>query len=217
MDSWHGEIYEEIEKVAKSSCTVAEGMSVVVAACARHRSHPDWKRFAELDFLSDLEHLRGWLLNAFSSPPAGEVSGLWFGLFNPVYDGEDAADIYVSGSPYDPKDPDWACAVTWKPSGAYARSRALKAIFDISYGEDGLSYGNAFDVLAPQGREALDEPAWRIDLQVLALADRGGPRRVDGLVARAGRPVRGDGYTEGVLAPHVAVGDRLPRGAPGSS
>jgi hypothetical protein len=153
MDSWHGEIYEEIEKVAKSSCTVAEGMSVVVAACARHRSHPDWKRFAELDFLSDLEHLRGWLLNAFSSPPAGEVSGLWFGLFNPVYDGEDAADIYVSGSPYDPNDPDWACAVTWKPSGAYARSRALKAIFDISYGEDGLSYGN--EGLEERGRRLL--------------------------------------------------------------
>jgi len=66
---------------------------------------------------------------------------LWFGLFNPVYEGEDSADIYVSGSPYDPANGDWACAVCWKPRGAYARSRVLKEVFDISYGEEGLSYG----------------------------------------------------------------------------
>lgn len=142
MSSWHSEIYGDIEAVVKSDCTVEAGMSAVVAECARHRPHPDWERFGALDVASDLEHLRGWLTTACSTPPDGSISGLWFGLFNPVYEGEDqgSADIYVSGSPYDPANGDWVCAVSWKPRGAYARSRVLKEVFDISYGEEALSY-----------------------------------------------------------------------------
>jgi len=37
------------------------------------------------------------LTTAFSTPPAGPISGLWFGLCNPVYEGKDSADIYVFG------------------------------------------------------------------------------------------------------------------------
>ena len=50
-----------------------------------------------------------------------------------------------------PANPDWACAVSWKPAGAHARSQILRDIFDISYGKDGLSYDN----------EGLDERATR--------------------------------------------------------
>ena len=97
MSSWHDAIYDKIETVVKSDCTVTAGMSAIVAECARHRPHEDWDRFGTLDIASDLEHLRTWLTTAFSTPPAGPISGLWFELCNPVYEGKDSADIYVFG------------------------------------------------------------------------------------------------------------------------
>src|SRR5438093_2787297 len=68
----------------------------------------------------------------------------------------------------------------------------------------------AFDLVAPQGVEALDEPARRIDLEVLALCDVNARGRGRGLVARAGRPVRVGLDSEAVLGPQLGVGDRLP-------
>ncbi len=126
--------------MVKSDCAVAEGMSAIVEECARAHPHPDWERFAQLDFTTDLGHLRRWLLDAFSSAPDPADDGLWFGLFNPIYDGEDAADMRVSAAPYDPESAgDWASEVSWTPSNECARSQVLKAIFDIAYGGEGLS------------------------------------------------------------------------------
>ncbi len=135
------EIYVEIERVVKSNCTVADGMRAVVERCARDHPHPDWERFARLDLATDLDHLREWLLDAFSTPPDEEDDGIWFGLFNPVYDGETAADMRVSASPYDPESAgDWASEVGWRPSNECARSRVLKTIVDIAYGGEGLGF-----------------------------------------------------------------------------
>src|SRR5947199_1524764 len=64
----------------------------------------------------------------------------------------------------------------------------------------------AVHVLAPEGPEALDEPARRIDLQVLALPDRGGRQWADALVTGAGRPIGLDTRAKIVLAPHLGVG-----------
>src|SRR4029077_5671193 len=68
----------------------------------------------------------------------------------------------------------------------------------------------ALHVVAPERPEGLDEPARRIDLQVLTLPDRRWRERTDALVARAGRPVGFDAGAEVVLAPHLGVDDRLP-------
>ena len=68
------------------------------------------------------------------------------------------------------------------------------------------------DVLAPQRAEALHEPARRIDLEVLALAESAGPPAgCDGLVARARRPVGRRPRRRSCTSPHVGVGDRLPQ------
>src|SRR5258708_3603041 len=68
---------------------------------------------------------------------------------------------------------------------------------------------SALPVIVPQRPETLNEPARRIDLQVLALRDRLSP--AGSLIAGAGGPVRGDDGSESVFAPHVGVGDRLPQ------
>src|SRR6185312_8123053 len=68
-----------------------------------------------------------------------------------------------------------------------------------------------FDVVAPEGVEALHEPPRRVDFQVLALGDRQARAWMNGLVARPGRPVRLGADAERVLGPHLRVCDRLPQ------
>ena len=65
-------------------------------------------------------------------------------------------------------------------------------------------------VVTPEGPERLHEPARRLDLEVLALAERTGRAGVRHDVARAGRPVRLDGAAEGVTRALRGVGERLP-------
>jgi hypothetical protein len=155
----HARMFDEVEKVVKSSCTVAEGMSRIVELCAASRPHPDWERFVKLDFAADLEHLRSWLMDVFSDAPDEEDDGVWFGLFNPSYDGEDAADMHVLASPYDPESSgEWASEVSWRPYDDCARSRVQKRIFDVAYGGKGLSFDDedrATDtVVEPLGNDA---------------------------------------------------------------
>lgn len=103
--------------------------------CARDQPHPDWERFAALDLAADLDHLQSWLLDVFSSPPDGEDDGIWFGLFNPVYEDGDAADMHVHAAPYDPDSAgDWASEIAWTPADNRARSGVLKAVYEIAYG-----------------------------------------------------------------------------------
>jgi hypothetical protein len=168
----HGLMFDEVEKVVKSGCTVAEGFSATVEACARNRPHPDWERFSALDIAGDLDHLRSWLMEAFSNPPLEKDDGVWFGLFNPVYDGEGAADVHVLASPYDPESMgDWASEVSWAPPNDCARSAVLKAIFEIAYGGKGLSFDD--EDLAEGGDSLLGNDAeYPLCLAYAALAVR---------------------------------------------
>ena len=67
----------------------------------------------------------------------------------------------------------------------------------------------ALHLVAPQGGHGLDQPARWVDLEDLPLPE-GHPARSAHLEARARRPVRADQGAELVLAPYLAVGDRLP-------
>src|SRR5207245_917107 len=66
-------------------------------------------------------------------------------------------------------------------------------------------------ILAPQCPHALDQPARRVDLEVLALSQEPAIVRAGHLVARPGREVRAELGAELVLASHLRVGDRLPQ------
>ena len=67
------------------------------------------------------------------------------------------------------------------------------------------------DLVAPQRGHRLHEAAGRVDLEVLALADRHARDRVPGVVGGAGGPVRLDSDPEVVLLSQLALGDRLPQ------
>ncbi|BDG04795.1 hypothetical protein [Anaeromyxobacter oryzae] len=115
----------------------------LVAWCASNRPHADWERFRTLDFDAELQRLRGWLGRVLhSAPPDPSVTGLYFGLFNPVYDdGEPVADVYVAGGIYGSGD--WLSSVSehWFPEGRYAHSELLAQVYRTAYASEG-SLGN---------------------------------------------------------------------------
>ncbi len=89
-----------------------------------------------------LQHCQNGLRKIFESEPTPhDIRALWFGVFNPVYDGEVVADMYVSGSKrFEPDDLsfDWACDPEWRPETGYSHSAILQSIYRIAYDEGGL-------------------------------------------------------------------------------
>lgn len=119
---------------------VADSMQDLIHQCAARRPHPDWDRLRSLPY-GDLESLRRWLETPFREEPLPPLTrGLWFGLYNPCYDGKQpVADIYVCGSERfepDPANNEWAVGADWEPLSRYARSAVFADIYRIAYGPD---------------------------------------------------------------------------------
>lgn len=110
-----------------------------VGSCSRSSSR-FWKGLAKLDLGQDLAVLEAWLRKVMAEePPPTEVNGLWFGLFNPVVDGDQATScLYLAGSKrFDRSDSDWACNPSYWPKGRYAESRVLRDIYELAYAPRG--------------------------------------------------------------------------------
>lgn len=75
--------------------------------------------------------LRGVLKN---EPPPNSIKAFWFGIFNPIYDGETSCDTYIAGAnDFDPCDDsfEWACGPEYFPDSRYAQSKILNRIYQI--------------------------------------------------------------------------------------
>jgi hypothetical protein len=130
--------YRKIESLVHSECSVAAGLAQVIEHCAREHQHPAWARLRALEWESELSHLERWLTHVLrTDPPPPAITGWWFGLFNPVRDGADSADLYVAGNPYDAKNGDWACGPRWFPEGRYAHSKVLADLYALAYAGTG--------------------------------------------------------------------------------
>lgn len=133
----HGLIAAEIA----ATNDMAASMQRVIDACARQAPHSDWDRLRALPY-DGLDDLRDWLENVFAvDPPRAELAGLWFGLFNPVYQGQVVADLHLCGSRQfssDPYDNSWAVQPDWRPQHRDAHSSILRDIYRIAYRPAGL-------------------------------------------------------------------------------
>jgi hypothetical protein len=129
------EIFRAIEGLLKTSPGTEAGMRQLVDECERVRPHPDWDCLRVLPYGSSARQVATWLSGTLTrTPPPAKVDGPWFGLFNPVYEDETAADLYVCGNPYSPSNGDWACAPhLWKPKTAYCWSELLRDIYRTAY------------------------------------------------------------------------------------
>jgi hypothetical protein len=132
------EIFRVVEKLVQAAPNTEAGMRSLVDECSRMRPHPDWGHFRRLPYAAGAQEVVTWLADTLRrSPPPARVDGLWFGLFNPVYDDGTASDLYVCGNPYSPTNGDWACAPhLWKPGTPYSKSELLKAVYRAAYGGD---------------------------------------------------------------------------------
>jgi len=119
-----------------------DSMVHLIDQCAAARPHSDWQRLRNLPY-SDRSSLSEWIEQPFRlHPPEKPLRGLWFGIFNPIYDGHATADFYISGSDRfdaDPNDNGWAVGPVWRPKNRCARSEIMASIYRIAYGEGGLA------------------------------------------------------------------------------
>jgi hypothetical protein len=142
LATMHGFVVKEIA----SRRSLRESMDRVIAKCSKGHPHHDWEKLRALPY-EDLDDLREWIEKPFRLEPSKKkLKGLWFGLFNPVYERDPVADIYVCGSTrFDPSpvDNSWAVGPDWWPENRYARSSVLARVYKIAYRKDGL--GNNAD------------------------------------------------------------------------
>jgi hypothetical protein len=119
--------YEAIQSVAasvKTGAGVNEVVRQAVAVCAEVVPQARWDEFANLDWRLDARQARDWLGSLLRNEPSEPtITGFWFGLFNPIVNGQPTSDFYIAGSTHYPSD-DWISDHDWEPTGRYAHSPA---------------------------------------------------------------------------------------------
>ena len=128
------ESFDLIQEMVRNETPVSQGMQDLIRWCSARRPHRDWGRLGRIRWEEDVQRLARWLESVLrDEPPAPTVTGLWFGIFNPVVEDSASADLYVAGNPYS-GDPDWAVAPAWEAPAA--RSAALAEIYKLAYDGD---------------------------------------------------------------------------------
>jgi hypothetical protein len=152
----HGLVVKELA----SKLSLRESMDRIIERWAKGHAHDDWEKLRALPY-DDLGELREWIEKPFSAEPSRKkLAGLWFGLFNPVYDTEPVADIYVCGSTrFDPNPDDnsWANGPDWVPEDGYAHSSVLASIYKIAYRKDGLGNDAEYPLALAYGGVAVGD------------------------------------------------------------
>src|SRR5262249_8783468 len=83
-----------------------------------------------------LDRLGRWITGVLTGSPP-HITGLWFGLFNPMIDDRPTADLHVLGAPYSATDRDWIFRDRWGQGGPSARSGVLSTIYSVAYSTHG--------------------------------------------------------------------------------
>jgi hypothetical protein len=141
LSAWHG----EVSKALGSPASLRDGMQTLLAYCNKKHRWKGWGEIGKLDFDSDVAELEKWLNGVLKNePPPTSVKAFWFGIFNPVYDGETSSDTYIAGaSEFDPDDEsfEWACGPDYFPAGRYAHSKVLHQIYQTVNGSPASAIG----------------------------------------------------------------------------
>lgn len=150
-------------------------MLSIITECESQCPHPDWSLLKKIDFNQDVASLDTWLSKAFSeASQATNFKGLWFGLFNPIYDEEPTADIYVAvKTEFDSEEIEWACEATSSPAARILHSKVLDAIYRIAYGKDcGLANDAEYPLVLAYGamlaKAALEKAKFESPFDTLA-------------------------------------------------
>lgn len=121
-----------------TSCSAIDGVKALIAYTAREYPDAAWAGLKEIDFEQDLQGTRSWLADLLAAEPLPkEVKGLWFGVYNPIVDGEMSCGFYLTGptTEFNREEHDWACWTdeTYIPEGRYAPSAALHTLYRATH------------------------------------------------------------------------------------
>lgn len=132
-------LFEYIVAAVSAEGPIAGRMRRLIASCEDQRPHPGWRALRQIDFTADEAKLGPWLTRAGAEAGAGAAyRGLWFGLNNPVVDGETSADIYLAASPaFESDSIDWAVDCTFYPEDRALNSVVLDGIYRHAYDTPG--------------------------------------------------------------------------------
>lgn len=107
-------------------------MTTAIDLCRNISDGRAWEQIAAIDWDADREHCRKWIRAVLEAEtPGPSITGLWFGIFNPVRDGQVSSDFYVTGSSSYPSD-DWMLESAWTPTRRYAQSPAQAEIYRLA-------------------------------------------------------------------------------------
>lgn len=116
----------------KTGAGVQEIVPRAIALCREIEPEAEWDRFVNLDWERDSRHAHDWLRSLLrDDPPDAAITGFWFGLFNPLVDGQAASDFYIAGSAHYPSG-DWTRDQDWQPAQRYARSPAQAEMYRLA-------------------------------------------------------------------------------------
>jgi hypothetical protein len=146
-------VLQAIQKHLRTQTPVSVGMKEVISICEKYLPHRDWKRMAKIDYDSDVARLRSWIPRVYKKePPPFVTVGLYFGLCNPCTlndygePGRIWADMYIGMlGQYQPRDSKqkWLWGENRHyPECGYARSKALRRIYQIAYADEDEGLGN---------------------------------------------------------------------------
>ncbi len=118
-----------VVKLARRGSNASVLITTAIDLCRSISNAPVWEQVAAIDWDADREHCRKWILALLGAEtPGPSITGLWFGIFNPVRDGHVGSDFYITGSSSYPLD-DWMLESAWTPTGRYAQSPAQAQIY----------------------------------------------------------------------------------------
>jgi hypothetical protein len=120
---------------------VGNSMGRLIDECEAVHPHPTWALLRALPY-TDVAPLVRWVEHAFREefPPMRPLKGLWFGLCNPIWNGEAVADVYLSGSErFDSENIGWATSPEWQPLFRYAHSDVMANIYRVGRRAEGAS------------------------------------------------------------------------------
>lgn len=150
----------DYKKLLKAIVDAVEGpgsftsrMTLVIDECEAQRPHPHWSLMRTLDYDEKTAKLRSWIEGALSEQPTGfQLKGLWFGLNNPMVNGEATADIYVAGSSKFDEGIGWASETEFFPERGYFDSDVLAKIYAVAYAtRDGLGNDAEYPLVLAYG------------------------------------------------------------------
>jgi hypothetical protein len=139
------EAFSQVAARAEQGAKVEELMSLACDHCQQVLPHSTWEQVREIDWAKSTAESTHWLGTLLAAqPPGANITGFWFGVFNPIYDdsspGETGlrragtSDFYIQGSAGYPKN-DWIFDDSWKPTGRYAHSFGQERIYRIATGQ----------------------------------------------------------------------------------